>query len=111
MISVERGTYLILRADGREEVVHKKVTGNNLRRDIGAKMLDFVSLGRGDLEMAVDDNGWETRAEERPYGMELIQVRPLKPINHKATEIYRALGSTGQIAGDVAIFHDHDYPE
>ena len=114
--TVEKNTILVIRADGAEEVVKGKPKVKEMRALIGAKGLDFVRIGKlvpSDLTMAVDDFGWETEKIETPGKIELRPIRPRKPINAKATALYLAIcrpGTTHQIAGDVAIFHDEDIP-
>jgi hypothetical protein len=112
--TVEKNTVLVIRTDGREEIVKGKPKVAAMHAMIGAESLDFVRIGKlvpSDLTMAVDDFGWETERIETPGKVELRPVRARKPINAKATALYLAVcrpGTTHQIAGDVAVFHDED---
>ena len=114
--TVEKNTVLVIRADGTEEVVKGKPKVAAMRSLIKAEGLDFVRVGKlvpNDLVMAVDDFGWETETIETPGKIELRPIRPRRPLNAKATALYLAIcrpGTTHQIAGDVAIFHDEDIP-
>jgi hypothetical protein len=115
--TVEKSTVLVIRADGTEEIVKGKPKVKAMHALIGAKTLDFVRIGKlepNDITMAVDDMGWETTTVDHGDGrIELKPVRALKPINAKATALYLAIcrpGTTHQIVGDVAIFHDEDIP-
>jgi len=115
--TVEKNTVLVIRADGTEEVVKGKPKVAAIRSLISAEGLDFVRIGKlvpNDVIMAVDDFGWETeQIEHSPTHIELRPIRPRKPLNAKATALYLAVcrpGTTHQIAGDVAIFHDEDIP-
>jgi hypothetical protein len=135
---VERGTFLVIRCDGSEELIREKPTLDRIHAAIGTDTLEFVTLtvtrGIGgtipDLMMAVDDAGWETETVDRTTGkpvpydemiasmateegqrFELRPTRARKPVNPRATELYLALcrpGETHQIVGDVAILHDRD---
>jgi hypothetical protein len=102
---------LVLRADGSEEFVSGSNTAA-IRKAIGAKSLDFVNLRRDGLMMAVDDDGWESQLLDDGGGrFELKPVRPRRPLNRRATELYWSVcvpGTNFEIAGDVAIVHDGD---
>jgi hypothetical protein len=117
--TVEENTILIIRTDGTEEIVrpqpNKTRSLTAIIRGLIDADLDFVRIGKlvpNDLTMAVDDNGWETEMVDHGDGrIELKPTRARKPINAKATELYLAVcvpGTTHQIVGDVAIFHDDD---
>jgi len=115
--TVEKNTILVIRTDGTEEIVKGKPRVQTMHTLIGAETLDFVRIGKlepNDLTMAVDDMGWETVTVDHGDGrIELKPVRARKPINAKATALYFAIcrpGTTHQIAGDVAVFHDEDIP-
>lgn len=104
----------VIRTDGREED-HAVPNGSGalpaIYRLIGCDTIDTVNLRDGRV-MLVDDNGWDTRFEERPYGGAMIPVRPRKPINAKATTLYHGVcvpGTTHQIVGDVAIAWDREF--
>jgi len=61
--------------------------------------------------MLVDDNGYETEAVPRDFGVELVCKRARKPLNQAATRLYHSVcrpGTTHQIVGDVAIVWDKD---
>jgi hypothetical protein len=106
----------LIKTDGTEIDLIGPTSMEDIRRMIGANMLDTVGLRHMGLPlhvMCVDDGGWEcedvqhsaTHFERRP-------VRALKPINEKATELYLANcrpGTTHQIVGDVVIVPDEDY--
>lgn len=100
----------IIRTNGateQHEIAGRSVL-SQICKLIGADCTDTVNL-RGGLVMFVDDNGYETRAEERPYGVELVPVRARKAVNEQATKLYHSVcrpGVTHQIVGDVAIVHD-----
>ena len=113
---------LIIRTDGTEEV--HQVSADDwvgaAEKLIDAECMDSVNL-RDRRIMFVDDFGWETETVTEdnavlPNGqvgfkMSLIPVRARKPINAKATALYRAVcrpGIVHQIAGDVAILRDDD---
>lgn len=114
-VSIPRGRFLVVRADGTTELVEQKPTLDLVRSAIGADTIDVVAVGRAnrtDLVMIVDDDGWNSVPVERPYGIELVCTTPRRPLNGNATALYRAIchpGTTHQIAGDVAIAHDSDF--
>lgn len=104
---------LVIRTNGREEIheIACALAVSTINRLIGADTFDVVNLRDGRV-MLVDETGWETRAETRPYGVEIIPVTPRKPINPRATALYQSIclpGTTHQIAGDVAIALDKDF--
>lgn len=113
---VDRGTFLVIRTDGSEEVITKPPRLDDIRLAIGAVSLDFVTLttdatGAADLLMAVDDDGWEFDViEVAPGHIRHEPTRAKKPINRRATELYLAYwpGTDHQIAADVALLHDRD---
>lgn len=114
---VQRGTILVIRTDGREEVIQSRPKSrlDDIKRSIVAPDLDFVRIGKSDysdLVMAVDDAGWETELVDHGDGrMELKPVRARKPINPKASDLYHSIcvpGTVHMIVGDVAIFHDDE---
>lgn len=110
----------IIRTDGREEeheVPHDAQLWRRIEELIGAQGTDGVNLRDGRV-MFVDDYGYETETvehpatEDRALVIELRCVKPLKPVNPKATAIYHAVcvpGTTHQIVGDVAIVNDKDF--
>jgi hypothetical protein len=90
-----QGEYRIIRVDGSEEILKRKVPLRELEKLIGAKMLDSVNLRDGHV-MMVDDAG----------------VYDGKPINPTATILYHRIcriGTIAPICGDVAIVWDEDY--
>ncbi len=106
----------IIRTDGSEELLPGPLSLEDLRETIHADSIDFVSLRHlGPYPrwvMAVDDNAWETVTQTRGNVINVIPVRPLKPVNIKATDLYHANclpGTTHPIAGDVAILLDGDF--
>lgn len=107
----------IIRANGTEELLDGPLTIQGLREAIRAETLDFVSLrhlGSPLWVMAVDDNAWETVTQTRGNVINVIPVRPLKPVNVKATDLYHANcrpGTTHPIAGDVVIVLDSDFKD
>jgi hypothetical protein len=90
MSAFERGSFVVLRADGTEEMIREPPTRLRVRQAIGAERLDYVPLtwcdGRPVIVMAVDDDGYDATAIERGMITELIPTRAKKPINHRATE-------------------------
>lgn len=124
MPTVARGTMLVLRSDGTEQVFHNTSLAD-IKTAIGATRLDFVSLTwierdvpggrtrRVDLVMAVDDEGYEYRTVQvSPILVRNEPIRPLKPYNERATALFRAVCDPKyrdhRIVGDVAILHDRD---
>lgn len=112
---VKHGTVLCIRTDGTEYVLDR-VTLSNIYKACEADCVDFVHIGRANgtyLYMAVDDNGYESTMVERgPHAVELVPVKARKPVNSRATELYHAVcvpGTTHQIVGDVALYHDEDF--
>jgi hypothetical protein len=112
---IPRGKALVLRTDGREELVdHPR--GDDLRRLIGASIVDTVTLTwtkqhQADLVMMLDDHGWEFEIiEHSPGHHEHRPTVPRFPFNDRATELYREVApkSGHRIVGDVAIVHDDD---
>lgn len=105
----------IIRTDGTEELLPGPLSFEQIRERIGADSLDFVSLkhlGNPLWVMAVCDGAWETVTQTRGNVITVIPVRPLMPINVKATDLYHAdcqPGTTHPIAGDVAILLDGDF--
>jgi hypothetical protein len=113
---VERGTFLVIRTDGTEEVRRIHPSASAICTAIGCTTLDVVHIGRAagsDLMMSVDDNGWETKMVDHGWGrVEIKATTPRKPVNAKATALYHAIcrpGTTHQIVGDVALAHDEDF--
>jgi hypothetical protein len=118
---VARGTYLIVRCDGTEELMRDMPTAEKLCRAIGADTLDTVILtwigtpGRSppDLIMSVDDRGYETEVIDHDRNhIELRPVHARLPVNERATLWYWAIclpGTTHQIVGDVVIARDQDF--
>lgn len=113
---VEAGSFLVVRADGSEAVVRTKPTLPALREAIGAETLEFVRIGKldgTDLVMAIDDRGYDSEmVEVAPGHFKLNPVKANKPPNAKASNFYWWIcrpGTTHQIVGDVALFHDDDF--
>jgi len=103
----------VLRCTGAVEVheVHRNAALSAIARLIEAKWLDSVNLRDGRV-MFVDDLGHETVAKPTATGVSLVAVRPLRPDNPRATEMYHAVckpGTTHRIVGDVAIVVDADF--
>lgn len=96
-VTVERGTYKIIRVDGSETMVSEKPTISKITRAIGCGCIDTVILDRrARVVMIVDDTGMVDG----------------KPVNPKATELYHGIcrpGTVFSIHGDVAICHDGDF--
>jgi len=107
--------FLIIRCDGSVEERHERPNNTNVLAAIDARSIDVVRIGKlepNDVIMVVDDDGYEAHAEQRPYGVEMVVDRARKPINAIATRLYHAIchpGTTHQVVGDVAVFHDGDY--
>lgn len=105
----------IIRTDGTIEPVDKPMPVGAIEKMIGAATADTTMLrhlGHPRIVMAVDDNGYETRAEQHGNVTELVPVRARKPVNEIATALYLANctpGTTHQIVGDVYICPDDDY--
>lgn len=96
---IDRGQYLIVRADGREDLIDATPTLGAIYKAIGCDCVDTVTLDhKKQTVMLVDD--------------EAAIRDPLKPINEKATALYHSrckLGTTWSIRGDVAIVNDEDF--
>jgi hypothetical protein len=114
---IDRRSFLVIRTDGSEETVTLEKGSlllPHVRAALGFDTLDFVYIGNpnSDLIMAVDDNGWEFDVVEHgAHHHEHVPTKAKKPVNAKATAYYHAIcvpGTTHQIVGDVAIFHDGD---
>jgi hypothetical protein len=94
---VNPATYKIIRIDGTETTHEGKAEIADVLRIIGCSCLDTVRIDRKrQTVMFVDDTGMVDR----------------KPVNPKATELYRAVckpGTLHQIHGDVVIVNDGDY--
>lgn len=106
----------IIRADGSEELLPTALPMDEIRQRIDAKGVDFVSLIQWGTPLWVlicDDNGYETECIDHGGGrFEMKPVRPLKPVNEKATALYweRCItGTSHQIVGDVCIVPDGDF--
>ena len=89
--AISPGTYKLIRCDGTETVHEGKVSISEIRRLISCDSLDHVTIDRRkQTVMFVDDTG-------------MIDG---KPVNAKATELYRAVckpGTMHSIHGDVVI--------
>jgi len=103
----------VIRTSGREEV-HEVPPGIAAIRAIhtllSRETVDVVNVRDGRL-MVVDDEAWESETVVHPGGaIELVARTPRKPINVKATALYRAvtMPNDHQIAVDVAIVFDAD---
>lgn len=99
-IDIRRGEFKIIRVDGREELIEEKPTLDRIHKAIGCDTIDAVPLtfshNAPALVMIADDNG-------------MIDG---KPVNQKATELYRAICKPAtfySIHGDVAICDDRDF--
>lgn len=94
---INPGTYKVIRVDGKEEVMQGKPTLAKVYSAIGCDTVDTVTLDRKrEIVMMVDDTGMVDG----------------KPVNPKATELYRAIcipGTMASIHGDVAIVWDGDF--
>ena len=116
---VARGTYLIVRTDGTEDLVLEHPRTERIRQLIGADTLDTVILTwagrmRPDLVMIVDDGGYETRVIDHGGGhIELRPVYAKRPVNQKATEWYWAICKPEfqghRVVGDVVLARDQDF--
>ena len=96
-MTVEHGTYKIIRVDGTESVVAEEPTIGKISRAIGCSCVDTVNINRKEgIIMIVDDTGMVDG----------------KPVNPKATELYHAICQPGTVwatHGDVAIARDGDF--
>jgi hypothetical protein len=97
---IKNSTYKIIRVNGEEELIEEKPSLSKIRAISGCDTLDTVILtykrGEPEIIMPVDDIGMLCR----------------KPVNPKATELYRAVckpGTPFSIHGDVAIVNDKDF--
>ena len=113
---IEKGTFLIVRTDGSEELIRKRPTIQAIETAISAETLDTVAVGRArhdDTVMLVDDAGYEYETIEiAPGHFENRPIRERKPFNDKATAFYHAVcspGTTHKIVGDVALCRDSDF--
>ena len=97
--TIQRGQYLILRANGNMKRVDEKPTLKAIYKAIGCDCIDTIMLDRErQLVMMVDDNGAITE--------------PPKPVNENATIMYHSIcrpGTTWPIRGDVALVNDEDF--
>ncbi len=116
VIHFPRGTWVLLRTDGRQELMPEKPSIPRFIVALGYTTFDTVLIGRTsgtDLVMFVDDLGWESEAID--FGDGRIELRPTKarhPVNPTATALYHAIckpGTTHEIVGNVAIAHDGDF--
>ena len=86
----------MIHVDGTEEMHYSKPTLDSIHKVIECDIYDAVTLDhKKEIVMLVDDTGLYT-----------------KPINPKATALYRAIcypGTNGTIHGDVAIINDRDF--
>jgi len=111
---IKPGMYLLIRTDGSEELVSNAATLEGIYAAIGAQLCDCVILDRDrQIVMMVDDEGYDTETVNHGNGnFEIKCIRPRKPVNKKATELYHLRckpGTTHQIVGDVAIINDKDF--
>ncbi len=94
---VKRREYRVIRVNGEEELIHRKPFVKVVEVVIGATFLDTVILDFENSQvMFIDDTG-------------MIEG---KPINPKATALYRSICKTGSahsIHGDVVIANDEDF--
>jgi hypothetical protein len=118
--TIERGTYLIVRSDGTEQLVYEKPTVEKICKAIGTDTLDTVILTwanrhQADLVMSIDDNGYETQTVDHGNGrIELVPRRARLPVNRRASELYWATckpeyRGAHQIVGDVVLARDQDF--
>lgn len=111
----------LLRTDGSMEDYRKPMDMKQIGQLIGAATMDTVMLrhlGTPRHVMIVDDNGWETKPVTSSEGgvgtLTLVPVKPLKPINPRATAMYLLEcrpGTSHQIVGDVFICPDEDFED
>jgi hypothetical protein len=106
----------LIRTDGTEVNFDKPIPHDEIRRLIGARTIDVVSLrhlGPPLQVMCVDDQGYEVEwIEHSPGHFEQRPTKALKPVNRKATELYWqncVPGTTHEIVGDVVITFDNDW--
>jgi len=103
----------IIRTDGREETLDlplDKVFAE-IERLINATALDTLSLRDGRV-MLVDDT--KITLIEQVSGVVSISGLKLKPVNQKATALYRrerVAAERHRINGDVAIVRDADFAQ
>jgi hypothetical protein len=94
---IGRGKYMVITVEGAESIHDGVPTIKEIRSIIGCDALDTVLLDRDSRTvMMVDANGLINR----------------KPINAKATVLYRAVcqpGVTHSIYGNVVIVNDEDF--
>jgi hypothetical protein len=112
------GSYLIVRANGSEELIAQRPTDAAVRAAINADTFDVVVLSFSsrtvpDLVMIVDDRGYEIEEVDHGDGpIELVPVRAKLPVNPRATwwfwEVCKP-GATHEIIGDVVIARDGDF--
>jgi hypothetical protein len=102
----------VIRTNGDEEKheVPRSGVWPAIKKLLGCQIVDRVNLRDGRV-MIVDDEGWETETIERDGGIEVRPTKPRRPLNDKATAIYRSVTRPNdhQIAGDVAIVVDADF--
>lgn len=97
LLCVPRGMFRIVRVNGTILLIHETPTLNEIRREVGADVLDVVSLG-GATVMLLDDQG----------------VAKDLPDNEVATRLMRNRFGEGYphtIRGDVVIVNDDDFPD
>lgn len=111
----------LLKANGSAVHFVDPVSSKDIEKLIGARLTDTVRLhhlGPSPAHvMIVDDEGWETKelvSEIEGGGqlLELVPVRPRKPVNELATRLYWAEckpGTDHQIVGDVFVCPDKDF--
>lgn len=94
---IKPGQYKVIRVDGTETMHEEKVTLGKIYNAIGSESIDTVILDPTNEQiMCVDDTG----------------MLDCRPINEKATALYRAVcrpGTLGNIHGDVVIVNDADF--
>jgi hypothetical protein len=102
----------VIRADGAEEDhTLEQASMSAVKKLMGVEITDTVNLRNGTV-MLVDDDGWNTEEQIHESGVTLKPTTPKKPINAKATILYRSVTRPGhdhQIVGDVAIVTDADF--
>lgn len=108
-------TRRLIKADGTTIDMPSPMPLHAVRKLLGADAVDTVPLrhmGSPLHVLLVDDHGWEVDVIEHDGLTQLKPTRALKPINPRATDLYRANcypGTQHQIAGDAYMCPDDDY--
>lgn len=115
--NVPRGKAMLIRTTGHVSFIDvPKAEG--LAGAIGAESVDVVTLtlrgpAQAGLIMIYDEDGWDYAISEiGPGHFKSVPSTPRRPVNFKATALYREIAPTSvhQIVGDVLIMHDGDTP-